>query len=156
MRTVVKTEVIPATEAEEVQYTTYGCDHCDFESENKEQVELHHGEKHACKKKLEIGTPPLHRTLYWFDTEDDAKAFLEAECGDFYRSDGVSWSEPGWYVKTWAEKPCARGCCRDDYLGLKTIESELWNIRYEAKQLMQRHAEIRKAILEEAERCRTS
>jgi len=151
VRTITKTEVIPATEAEEVQHTMYGCDHCDFESDDQENVKHHHGEKHACKKTLVLNPDnPLSMKLYWFDSEDDAKAFLGAERGDFYLSAGVSWLEPGWYVKQWSEHPCARGCCRDGYLGLRTIESELWDMRYEAKRLMQKHAEIRKAIQEAA------
>lgn len=158
MRTVIKTEVIPATEAEEVQHTMFGCDHCDFESDDQEQVELHHGKNHACKKKIVIGALPGFEDttgldLFWFDTEDDTKSFLEAERGDFYRSDGVRWSGPGWYVKEYDRRPCPRGCCSDDYLGLVHIESRLSDMRDKARSIMGKHAEIQKAIRKEAAPC---
>lgn len=148
MKTIVKTEVIPATEAEDVQHTVFGCDLCDFESDEEDKVTEHHGKTHALKKQIEAG----RYTLLWFDTEPDALSWLTAAYegwGNDYHIDGVSWSGPGWYVAETGSRPCARGCCRDEFARLVTIESVLWELRDRAKRAMRVHANIRKAINEE-------
>ena len=148
MKTIVKTEVIPATEAEEVEHTVFGCDHCDFESDEEEKVHEHHGKTHALKKQIEAG----RYTLLWFDTEEDALSWLKAAYegwGNDYHIDGVSWSGPGWYVAKTGSRPCHRGCCSDEFAHLVSIESVLWDLKYDARGTMQVHATIRRAIKEE-------
>lgn len=156
MKTIVKTEVIPATEAEEVQHTVFGCDHCDFESDEEEKVSEHHGKTHALKKQIEVGS----RTLLWFDTEADALSWLNAEYtgwANSYEIDGVKyWGEPGWYVAETGDRPCGRGCCSREYVQLVPIESILTDLRDRADRLTSTRESLEEAIIPEAEPCPTS
>jgi len=142
MRTIVETKTVPA---EDVTVTTYGCDECDFTADHKEQVEQHYAKTHACRKEAEVDG----RTLRWFNTEEDAKAWLNQE--DWYRVHEVDWSGPGWYVtETWS-KPCPRGCCTDHCIRLFPASSWVSDAVYEARSIMQRVANLRKFLKENAD-----
>jgi hypothetical protein len=129
MRTIVKTELVPA---EEVTYTTYGCDLCDFTSDDEDNIKLHHGKEHACKRKMEVDGVEL----YWFDTEEDAQTWIEQ---DEYGADErkVRWSDPGWYTASWSTGPCRRGCCTRSCRSLESVGSYLSELEYAAEQAEQ-------------------
>jgi hypothetical protein len=101
MKTRVETTVVP-----EETYTTthYGCEFCDFETSDLEDFEKHHATLHAAKKEQELGGTKF----YWFDSEADAKAWLDAT-DDHYDYTYVTWAEPGWYGLS---SSFSRGGCR--------------------------------------------
>lgn len=45
-----------------------------------------------------------------FETEAEAKA----DADDWYRIVRIDWTGPGWYAIFTYDKPCPRGCCRDN------------------------------------------
>ena len=138
MKVITKTELAPA---EEVEVITYGCDHCDFTSSDEDDVEKHHAKDHACKKQLEVED----RTLYWFDTKEDAKAWLDVdEYGCDYRH--VDWSEPGWYMQRGWTEPCRRGCCTDSHAKLYPVEEYLSECEYAAREAESKADRIRRRV----------
>jgi len=140
MRTISETKTVPA---EDVTITTYGCDECEFVADHKEQVERHFAETHACRKEAEVG----NSTLRWFKTEEDAKVWLRRN-EDWYRVQEVTWEGPGWYAsETWSE-PCPKGCCTDHCIRLYPAESKVNNAVYEAREIMQQVAVLRKFLKE--------
>lgn len=90
-------------EVVEVPASTYeneffGCDVCDFESQSEDDVTRHYSAQHAVKRRTEVG--PFK--LLWFDTEFDAKAFLDppTEYSGTVNFTYVQWAGPGWYVES--------------------------------------------------------
>ena len=45
-----------------------------------------------------------------FETEQEAKTYAD----DWHRVVIVDWTGPGWYAIFSYDKPCPRGCCRDN------------------------------------------
>lgn len=103
MKTRTETVVVPE---ETYTKTTFGCDFCDFETDDEEQMKAHHGKTHASKKTVEIGGTTFH----WFDSKEDAELFLDPP-GEYSAVDSteVRWSEPGWYG---SDSEMHRGGCR--------------------------------------------
>jgi hypothetical protein len=98
----------------ETEVTIYGCDFCDFESYDEEDVERHHGEMHAVKGKTTVEGIEL----YFFEKEDDADLWLGASF-DYYDHVTLNWDSAGWYVVVYDEEPCSRGCCTRETTMLK-------------------------------------
>lgn len=103
MRIRIETIPVPASTYEE---TYYGCDHCDFETQDEDACKSHHAKTHAVKKEQTVNG----EKFYWFDTEDDAKLWLDPP-GDHSIVDFtyVNWTGPGWYG---AEHTEGHGRCR--------------------------------------------
>lgn len=91
MKTRIETIHVPAYSYE---VTHYGCDHCEFESQDEEAVQGHHAKTHAVKKETAVNG----EKLYWFESEADALLWLDPP-GDYSTRDFVSvqWTGAGWY-----------------------------------------------------------
>lgn len=104
MRTRTEKLVVP-----EESYTKvfFGCDHCDFETDEEDQLKNHHAKTHAVKKEREVGGVKF----LWFDSKEDAELFLDppGDFGGHIDYTHVNWSEPGWYAH---ETEMGRGRCR--------------------------------------------
>jgi len=145
MKTITKTEVVPA---EEVTITTFGCDFCEFVADDEDDVKKHHAKEHACKRTMSVEGVDL----YWFDSEEDAKAWLEC---DEYGADmhSVNWSGAGWYHTSWSTEPCGRGCCSRSRRTLSPVGWYLSELEEDAKQAERRadaNRRLAQAIRQEA------
>lgn len=143
MRTIVRRNTIPS---QEVTYTSFGCDHCDFTADEQEAVDKHYAAEHACKGRID--KPDFD--AYRFETEQDAKAWLDHRgIEGWYRVRKVDWSGPGWYVtETW-DQPCPRGCCTDQCIRLSSIEGYLAEEESRSERIMA-HVRTVRAYLAEA------
>jgi hypothetical protein len=122
--------------------TEFVCDHCDFRDHSANIVREHEANEHLVKAKLEVD----YLTLYHFDSEANAQAWLEIIHGGFSRKHLVEWQSPGWYtLETWTE-PCPRGCCRDHCVKLTPIESLCEDLIYQARDIMHKVTKIRQAV----------
>lgn len=103
MKTRVETIQVPA---ESYERTHFGCEHCDFEDEDKDNFLRHYAKNHAVKKETEVAG----LKLMWFDSKEDAELWLDPP-GDYtpHDSSEVQWVNPGWYVH---ESSFHRGGCR--------------------------------------------
>lgn len=148
MKTITTTQLVPA---DEVTTTSYGCEHCDFTTDDPDDVASHHGREHSCKGEVEAGGETLHK----FDSEDDAKAWMKVNYGELgmYRAREVDWTRPGWYaVETYTE-PCPRGCCTDHCARLFPAERLVWDVTRRARRIMQDVTAIRRALREAGCEC---
>ena len=153
MKTIVDTrEELQPAELVTIETTWHVCEEpgCGFKTEDEGEAKAHHGKAHAVKGVLEAGG----RTMMWFESEQDAKAYLHAENDGYqYRVFEVDWSEPGWYMEhTWTKR-CPRGCCDDYCIGLKPIEWELSEIEDSVRRKQEFLDTIRKAIEERGRPC---
>jgi hypothetical protein len=148
MRTITTKQTVPA---EEVSTTTYGCDNCDFTADDPDDVATHYGREHTRKGEMEVGG----ETLYKFEAEADAKAWLDAEDSDArqYRERSVRWSGAGWYAIETYTKPCPRGCCTDHCVRLYPAEHLVWEGTRRARAIMQQVTAIRRALREDGHGC---
>lgn len=136
MRTITRKTVVPekikVIEAHEEEETVYGCDLCDFEREDEDEVKIHYGQKHAAKETKEIGG----HSFVKFETEMDMEAWADAQCDHQYGSgvyDGASidWAGPGWYQVSGKNERCSRNCCTNYILCFKPLESVISNLKWE-------------------------
>lgn len=141
MRTITTTAHVPA---EDVTVTTFGCDACDFTADDKDAVTEHHAKEHACKAEMQAAG----RSLYRFDTEADADAWLDVKHSDWYQVREVDWDGPGWYAtETWTQ-PCPRGCCRDSCVRLFSATQWVTEKVDKARDIMRDVADVRRALRE--------
>ena len=125
MKRITKVEQI------ETEVTIFGCDFCDFESYDEEDVIKHHGEAHAVKKQVTIeGTE-----LYYFETIEDARSWLDKFC-EYYDQVDVNWDSPGWYIVADESGRCAKDCCYQLIKKLKPASDHLENIILDIKNNM--------------------
>ena len=146
MRTITTTQIVPA---DEVTITTYGCEHCDFTADEQDAVAEHYGRAHACKGKMTVEG----ETLFKFDIESDAKAWLDAEYGGegtypTYRERDTGWANAGWYAVETYTKPCPRGCCTESCMRLFPAERLVWDGQRRARNIMREVTAIRRALRE--------
>ena len=127
MKKTIKVEKI------ETEVTVFGCDFCDFESYNEEDVIKHHGEAHAVKKQITIEG----KELYYFEKEEDAKSWLDTSC-EYYDQMDVNWDCSGWYIVVHESGPCAKGCCTQFTATLKPASTHLDNMILNLKNTMMR------------------
>jgi hypothetical protein len=104
VKTRIETIHVPASTYEEKYF---GCDHCDFETQDEEQLQNHHAKTHAAKKEQTVNG----EKFYWFESEEDAKLWLDppgdsSSIADFIH---VAWTGPGWYGSELTE---GHGRCR--------------------------------------------
>jgi hypothetical protein len=89
----IETVHVPA-ETYEVKHL--GCDHCDYETTEEDNLKNHHAKNHAVKKEQTVNG----EKFYWFDSEEDAKLWVDPPdpfhqtIADFTH---VQWDGPGWY-----------------------------------------------------------
>jgi hypothetical protein len=133
MKTLTKIELVPA---EEVTVTQYGCDLCDFTSDDKEEVEKHHGKSHAVKDTV--------GDMMRFESEEDAKSWMS--CDDFADRRRMNWTGPGWYTVKSYDEPCGRGCCRKWVLELVPAAEHLDGLRDEGRSKLREYFHIRKQL----------
>lgn len=102
----IRTETVSVPE-EQYDVTHYGCEEagCDFESTDEADVKKHRFQKHVVKK--ELTRDGTH--FYWFESEEDAKGWLEERDDHSERTHLQGWTGPGWYGTTSSEE---RGGCR--------------------------------------------
>jgi hypothetical protein len=147
MRTLKKKTIVPEEiiEAHEEETTAYGCDFCDFESEDEDGVKLHHGQEHAAKDTKEIGG----HTFVRFETEADMDAWADAQCSPHgtYDETNIRWSGQGWYAVSGKSVRCSRGCCTNYALCLETASSLAYSLEREIAHKEAELEEIRRELL---------
>jgi len=103
MKIRIETVHVPA-ETYEVKHL--GCDFCEFETTEEEDLKSHHARTHAVKKEQEVNG----EKFYWFDSEEDAKLWLDPPDGHSIADyTSVDWAGPGWYG---CESTSGVGRCR--------------------------------------------
>jgi hypothetical protein len=136
MRTITRKTVVPekikVIEAHEEEETVYGCDLCDFEREDEDEVKVHYGRKHAAKEIKEIGG----HSFVKFETEMDMEAWADAQCdhqygGGVYDGASIDWVGSGWYQVSGKNERCSRNCCTNYILCFKPLESVISNLKWE-------------------------
>lgn len=129
MKTLKKQVTIPA---EVVETTEYGCELCDFMSDDPDEVKRHYGETHACREERKIGGQRFVR----FDAKDDMHAWADAQCSmtsyegwHGTNSYGPFWQGPGWYNVKGQSEPCGHGCCHRYIMVLTPLAEVIDNLR---------------------------
>lgn len=83
---------------------------CDFESQDEETAQHHHGKEHALKDSRQCAG----RTFYRFDSDDDVRAYAAAGRANDFHIDAVGDPEcagPGWYFFDREKMGCRCGGC---------------------------------------------
>jgi hypothetical protein len=101
MKIRIETVHVPA-ETYEVKHL--GCDHCDYETTEDDDLKRHHANTHAVKKEQTVNK----EKFYWFESEEDARLWLGENEGIADYIDAV-WTGPGWYG---LESSSGTGRCR--------------------------------------------
>jgi hypothetical protein len=137
---VVRKKMIPAEEVEEV---TYQCDvpDCDFEAYDEDDLKTHFGRKHTVRASATI-LDDLE--VYWFEFEDQAKAWLGT--AEYLDVGSVYWDGPGWYFVANNERPCHRGCCTSQDSDLESVASLVSDKRSAAGRMLREADDIEKAV----------
>lgn len=119
--------------------TVYECEKCDFTSD-KEYEALEHCAGHALKESHD------DEDLYKFDSEEDAKTWVEQFKTSGYDERSVEWGEPGWYTLKRYTKPCPRNCCTDQCIKLYPASELLYELQYDLRQLKDKVYKLEKII----------
>lgn len=134
MRTIIKKNIIPEEiiEQREEEITTYGCDSCNFESYDDEEVTQHYAITHACREEKTIGRERFVR----FETEEDMELWAEAQCvnsfnGGYFDDFKIKWYKPGWYHICGESERCGRGCCTNYILHFESISDFVYALEGE-------------------------
>lgn len=92
MKIRIETVHVPA-ETYEVKHL--GCDHCDYETTEEDDLKYHHAKTHVVKKEQTVNK----EKFYWFESEDDAKLWLDppGDSNSIADYTHVEWTGPGWY-----------------------------------------------------------
>ncbi len=110
MRTRTETKIIPPEPESTYEETYYGCDKCDFEASEPDEVRKHYGLTHAATRQRKAADVEFA----FFETESDFNDFVFAQAEEdthgMCRHGGV-WTGPGFYGSEFSESPCGRGCC---------------------------------------------
>lgn len=145
MRTIVKKTIIPEEiiEEREEETITYGCDFCNFESWDDEEVEKHYAENHACREKKEVCEEQFVR----FDTEKDMELWADTQCcnstySGYYDYHRVRWSGQGWYHIYGESEGCGRGCCTNYVLHLEPVMNLIYDLRNTIKRKQEKLDDI--------------
>jgi len=104
VRTRIETVHVPA-ETYEVKHL--GCDHCEYETTEEDDLKNHHAKNHAVKKEQKING----ENFYWFESKEDAELWLDppGDYGGIADYTEVEWAGPGWYG---SESTSGVGRCR--------------------------------------------
>lgn len=120
------TETVTSTH----EITSYRCDHCDYTSDNEEDVLDHEHMKHAHMETIEWGT-----TIYTLNYLEDEAAFkrwvdFESRNQDTQVTRGGRFLGPGWYAWHLTHQPCPRRCCTDTVLNITKLDAlrEQWRM----------------------------
>lgn len=119
----VEVEEVPASTYEN---TFFDCGVCGQQFNDEDDAKGHWGKTHTVKKQTEVAGI----TWRWFDTEEDAKLYLDPP--GFYSANDftdVEWTGPGWYgeTTTYGNGRCRCGGCHYTETGLHPVSRyESW------------------------------
>jgi hypothetical protein len=134
----IKTEVIGEQVMKKVK-TVYECERCDFSSSNESEA-LAHCAGHVLKDSCD------EEELYKFDSEEDAKTWIEQFKTNGYDERNVEWEGPGWYFLERYNKPCPRNCCMDNCIKLYPASELLYGLQRNLEQLQNKICKLENIV----------
>lgn len=128
------------------EYTMYGCDECEFESDEQETLDRHIRDTHTVRETKEVGGQEYVR----FDRQHEYNEYLRTHDLESHGSNyvpGDNWQGPGWYavVHRTERGHCRCGGCTSEY-------TYLYSARYMYERSVDDIARIRENAEKEIKR----
>jgi len=150
MKILKKTTMVPEqiVGAHEEETTVYGCDCCEFENEDENEVEKHYALTHAVKEMKEVDGFKFVR----FETKEGMDAWAGAQCGGYGEYEGWhgsssysrTWCGPGWYRISGNREPCGRGCCTRHIMALTPMVEVVSDLEEDIRTKIRRLEDFRR------------